>query len=116
MPQITRLIRYIRPFRLRLGAGILCMGLVGALEAFRILLMGPIFERVLNPAGHGLAGTVFAPNVDNPNDIKLFTLPWSGHTLHLSSVLPFRFHDAWMQVAFALIMATLLKGLFDYLG
>src|SRR5438270_8561033 len=116
MQQIARLVRYLRPYWPRLGAGVLCMGLVGALEAFRILLIGPIFDRVLNPAGHGLAGTAFAPNVDNPNDIKLFSYSWSGHTLHLSDLLPSRIHDPWMQVAVALVGATLLKGIFDYIG
>src|SRR5215470_6987861 len=116
MRQLTRIFAYVRPYVPRLAMGTVCMALVGLLEGFRILLVGPVFDKVLNPKGHGLAGTVYAPNADNPNDIVLFKLPWSDHTFHLNFLVPSQFHNPWAMVAFALIAATLLKGIFDYIG
>ena len=73
---MSRLFHYVKPYSPRLIVGVSCMAIVGLLEGFRILLVGPILDRVLNPAGHGLAGTVYAPNADNPHDIPLFQIPW----------------------------------------
>src|SRR5579859_2867118 len=50
MHQLKRLLRYARPYRMRLMLSVLMMALVGALDAFRILLIGPVLDRLLNPA------------------------------------------------------------------
>ncbi len=49
MRQLTRLIRYVAPYWWPVGASVLLMAAVGLLDAFRLLLIGPIFDRVLNP-------------------------------------------------------------------
>ena len=41
---------YSAPF---VGSVVLLMALVGLLDAFRVLLIGPIFDRVLNPGSQG---------------------------------------------------------------
>ncbi len=79
------------------------MALVGLLDAFRILLIGPIFDRVLNPQTRS-------------QDILLFHVPGSEQVVYLQQLVPERFTNAWTMVAFALVAATLLKGIFDYAG
>jgi len=103
MRQLTRLLRYVKPYTLQLVVSVLSMAMVGLLDAFRVLLIGPIFDRVLNPASQN-------------RQITLFTIPWSRHSVYLQQFVPPHFQNAWTVVAFALVGATLLKGLFDYLG
>ncbi|HEX7958314.1 MAG TPA: ABC transporter ATP-binding protein [Terriglobales bacterium] len=78
------------------------MAAVGLLEAFRILLIRPIFDQVLNP--HGPRESLF-----------LLSLPRYGSVL-LENLVPARFHNAWTIVAVSLVGATFLKAICDYLG
>ncbi|HTK95419.1 MAG TPA: ABC transporter transmembrane domain-containing protein [Terriglobales bacterium] len=102
MRQLTRLLRYVRPYGLQLMTSIVLMAIVGLCDAFRVLLVGPMLDRVLNPA----AGS---------DNILLFTFP-GGHPVYLQQFVPSHFHNAWTVVAFALVAATLLKGLADFSG
>ena len=103
MRPLGRLLRYSGPYGLHLGASVALMALGGLLDAFRLLLIGPIFDRVLNPASQS-------------QNIVLFTWPGSEKILYLQQLVPPRFQNAWTIVAFALVAATLLKGLLDYAG
>src|SRR5437870_9045349 len=103
MPQLTRLLKYIRPYWLQFFLSVVLMAMVGLLDAFRVLLIGPIFDRVLNPGSAG-------------SSIRLFTVPGSDRTLYLQELVPSHFHNPWTVVAFALVGATVLKGIFDYAG
>jgi subfamily B ATP-binding cassette protein MsbA len=103
MRQLARLVRYVRPYSVQLIVSVVLMAMVGLLDAFRVLLIGPIFDRVLNPASQS-------------RDISLFRIPHTDHTLYLQQLVPQHFTNAWTVVAFALVMATLLKGVFDYIG
>ncbi len=103
MRQLKRLLRYVRPYAPQLLSSVLLLALVGLLDAFRVLLIGPIFDRVLNPASQS-------------RNIALFTFPGSHRTVYLQQLVPERFQNAWTIVAFALVAATVLKGIFDYLG
>ncbi len=76
---------------------------VGFLEAFRLVLLKPVLDRVLNPAS-------------GSQDIVLFVAPWNGQAVYLQRFVPTHFHDAWTIVAYALVASTLLKGVFDYAG
>ena len=49
MRQLKRLLHYVRPYWFYVVASVVSMALVGLLDAFRLLLIGPIFDRVLNP-------------------------------------------------------------------
>jgi ATP-binding cassette, subfamily B, bacterial MsbA len=102
MSQLRRLLRYVRPYWLQLSASVLLMAMVGLLDAFRVLLIGPVFDRVLNPASQS-------------RDIVLFTWP-GGATVYLQQLVPDRFQNAWTIVAVALVGATVLKGIFEYAG
>jgi subfamily B ATP-binding cassette protein MsbA len=101
--QLTRLLRYVLPYWWQILASVVLMAFVGLLDAFRVLLIGPIFDRVLNPASQG-------------RTIQLFKLPGTERFFYLSELLPSRFQHPWTAVAFALVAATVLKGIFDYAG
>jgi subfamily B ATP-binding cassette protein MsbA len=103
MRHAWRLLGYVRPYMLQLSASVVLLAMVGLLDAFRVLLVGPIFDRVLHPASQS-------------HDILLFKFPWNQQAVHLQQLVPERFHNAWTMVAFALVASTLLKGLFDYAG
>jgi len=103
MRQLTRLVRYVFPFLPQLLPGVLLLAGVGFLEAFRLILLKPILDRVLNPAS-------------GSENILLFTAPWSSQPVYLQRFVPTHFHNAWTIVAYALVASTVLKGLFDYSG
>ena len=102
MRQLTRLLRYVLPYLWQLLPGVLLLAAVGFLEAFRLVLVKPILDRVLNPSS-------------GSDNIQLFTLP-GGRVIYLQQFVPTHFHNAWTIVAYALVASTVLKGLFDYLG
>jgi len=103
MRQLTRLVRYVAPYWWQVGASVLLMASVGLLDAFRLLLIGPIFDRVLNPGSQS-------------REMQLFTIPGSGHPIYLQSFVPSHFQNPWTVVAYALVAATVLKGICDYAG
>ncbi|MCU1307354.1 MAG: Lipid export ATP-binding/permease protein MsbA [Acidobacteriaceae bacterium] len=103
MHRILRLLRYVRPYGLHLLASVLLMALVGLFDAFRVLLIRPIFDRVLDPTTH-------------TGGIDLFTIPGTNHSFNLQQFVPSHFHNDWTVVAFALVAGTVLKGICDYLG
>jgi subfamily B ATP-binding cassette protein MsbA len=103
MRQLLRLLRYVIPYMAQLLPAIALLACVGLLEAFRFLLVGPVLDRVLNPASQSA-------------NILLFTIPRTSHSVYLQQLVPPHFHNAWTIVAFALVASTLLKGVFDYLG
>jgi subfamily B ATP-binding cassette protein MsbA len=103
MRQVTRLIRYVFPFLIQLLPGVVLLAGVGFLEAFRLVLLKPVLDRVLNPSS-------------GSENIILFTMPQTGQPIYLQRFVPTHFHNAWAMVAYALVGATMLKGLFDYAG
>ena len=103
MRQLLRLLKYIRPYSLQVLASVVLLAAVGLLDAFRVLLVGPILDRVLHPQAV-------------TNEVLLFTIPWSGRAVYLQEFVPEHFHNVWAIVAFALVTSTLLKGLCDYAG
>ena len=103
MGQLKRLLRYLVPYWLQFIPSVLLLAGVGFLDAFRVLLVGPILDRVLNPSS-------------GSDNILLFTIPHTNHTIYLQRFVPAHFHNAWTVVAFAFVASTILKGLFDYAG
>ena len=103
MRQVIRLVRYVLPFLLQLLPGIFLLASVGFLEAFRLVLLKPVLDRVLNPSS-------------GSENIVLFTMPQSGQPIYLQRFVPTHFHNAWTIVAYALVASTVLKGIFDYAG
>src|ERR1700739_1855266 len=103
MRQLMRLFRYVLPFLVQLLPGIFLLAGVGFLEAFRLMLLKPVLDRVLNPAS-------------GSENITLFTNPLTGNPIYLQRFVPTYFHNAWTIVAYSLVAATVLKGVFDYAG
>ncbi|HST77984.1 MAG TPA: ABC transporter ATP-binding protein [Verrucomicrobiae bacterium] len=103
MRQLSRLLGYIRPYLLPFSISVLLMAAVGLLESFRILLIGPIIDKVLNPS---------AP----AHQLALFKFPGSQKVVYLQQFIPGYFHNALTVVGAALLGATLIKGLCDYAG
>jgi len=103
MRQLTRLIRYVGPYWWQLASSVVLMALVGLLEAFRLLLIAPTIDTVLNPGAQS-------------REMRLFVIPGTQHTVYLQNLVPSHFHNPWTVVAFSLVAATILKGVFDYAG
>src|SRR6476646_4567604 len=103
MRQVTRLLRYVAPYWWQLLSSVILMATVGLLDAFRVLLIGPIFDRVLNPSSQS-------------REIQLFRIPGSDRTVFLQQFVPSHFQNPWTVVAFALVAATIVKGICDYAG
>src|ERR1035441_9840543 len=83
--QLARLLHYVLPYWAPFLASIVLMALVGLLDAFRVLLIGPIFDRVLNP--------------DSQGPLQLFTFPGSERVFTLQQVIPSHFKNPWTAVA-----------------
>ena len=104
MRNFLRLLRYGLPYTLQWIPGVLLLAAVGVMDTFRVLLLQPIFDQVLRP--------------DAPEGPILLGLPGKDLHFDLRSLIPrfLHMHNAWVVVAFALIVSTLAKGLCDYLG
>ncbi len=103
MRRIWRLLLYIRPYALYSVASVLLMATVGAMAAFRIMLVKPIFDQVLSPeAAWG--------------DVLVFHVPHLSRELNLHFLVPSHFHNAWTVVAYALVVSAIIKSLCDYAG
>jgi subfamily B ATP-binding cassette protein MsbA len=77
--------------------------MVGAMRGMTALLIGPVFDRVLNP------GAPEAP-------VPLLQVPFAGRQIYLQQLAPAWIHNVWTIVAFAILAVFLLKGLCDYVG
>ena len=103
MRRIWRLLLYVRPYALYSVASVVLMALVGAMAAFRVLLVKPIFDNVLSPDAF-------------THDVLLFHLPYVHRDLNLQFLVPSHFQNAWTVVAYALVASALVKSLCDYAG
>jgi subfamily B ATP-binding cassette protein MsbA len=98
-----RLIGLARPYWPMLAGSVVLMACVGAAHAMMAFLIGPVFDRVLNPA----ASTARVP---------LFTIPIAHHAVYLDQLIPPGIHDLWAMVAFAIVAVFAIKGVCDYFG
>ena len=103
MRRIWRLLLYVRPYALYWLASVVLMAIVGAMAAFRILLIKPIINNVLS------AG-------ESPDRVLQFPVPRSNISINLQWLLPSHFHNAWTVVAVALVGSAVIKSVCDYLG
>ncbi len=111
MKRVLRLLGYLRRYALQAGAAVLLMAMVGLCEAFRVLLIMPIFDNVLHPG---------APRGAQSHGVSLlgnFNARFGTHfSFDLHSLVPHSFHNEWTVVAYALVASTLLKSLCDFSG
>ncbi len=84
-------------------ASVVLMAIVGAMAAFRILLIKPIIDNVLSAKAA-------------PDKVLMFRVPHSQVDINLQVLFPHRFHNAWTVVAVALVSSAVIKSICDYLG
>jgi subfamily B ATP-binding cassette protein MsbA len=100
---LLRLLRLVRPYYVPLMLSVILMAGVGAAQALMALLIGPVFDRVLQP--------------DSPESpVPLATIPGFNHRLYLHDFVPASIHNVWTMVAVAIVGAFVVKGLCDYFG
>ena len=103
MKRVLRLLHYSRHYWLQVISSVVLAAGVGLFDAFRVLLVGPIFDNVLHPGAVHKAPTLsFALNPRFHIDLTRF--------------VPSHFHNPWPIVAFAFVGSTFLKGVCDYAG
>jgi subfamily B ATP-binding cassette protein MsbA len=101
MRELTRLLRYSRPYVPHLFLSVILMAVVGAAQAMTALLIKPILDRVLNPQ-----------DLEPPVELyKAF-----GHTFYLNDLMPHNIHTIWSMVATAILTVFFLRGVCDYFG
>ncbi len=109
MKRLWRLLYYARRYALQAVSAVVLAAGVGLLDAFRVLLIGPIFDNVLHP---GLPSRV------NRTDL-LGSLGARWH-IHITPqiLVPSFLHikNDWGVIAFAFVASTGLKGICDYTG
>jgi len=101
--RIFRLLSYARPYLLYSLGSVVLMATVGAMAAFRILLVKPIFDKVLSPDSQA-------------RDLLVFRVPHLSSALDLHFLVPSHLHNAWNVIAYALVMSAVAKSACDYLG
>ncbi|HYL76804.1 MAG TPA: ABC transporter transmembrane domain-containing protein [Bryobacteraceae bacterium] len=100
---MKRLLRFVRPYFGPLLLSVLLMAIVGACQGFMAVLVGPIFDRVLQP-----------DTADSP--VPLFTIPGFHQPVYLQQFIPSAIHNVWTMVAVAILGVFFIKGVCDYFG
>ncbi|HEY7405935.1 MAG TPA: ABC transporter ATP-binding protein [Candidatus Angelobacter sp.] len=103
MRQLRRLLAYLRAYVPHFVVSVLLLVVVAAMEGFRILLIGPIINRVLAPKTPG-------------RSLELFTIPGTQHIVYLQDFIPTHFGNPLTVVAIALVSTGIIKAICDYLG
>lgn len=102
-PQLKRLLGYVWPYRFRMLAGVVLLAFVAIAEGLILLMIAPIFDRVLNPA---------APD----SNLPLFTVPVSGQTIYLNQFFPASIHNVWPIVSISLLVVFVSKAVAEFVG
>jgi subfamily B ATP-binding cassette protein MsbA len=101
--ELRRLLRYVRPYRARLVAGIAALALVGMAEGLIALMFRPLLDRVLNPAS-------------TDSRLPLLKVPFSGRLIYLNSFVPRGIHYIGTVFGISLVFMFVVKAVCEYLG
>ena len=101
--EFRRLLHYIKPYKFRLIAGVVCLSVVGLGEGLIALLITPIFDRVLKPG---------APD----NRLFLIQNPFTHNAIYLNSFLPSHIRSVGTLFAIAILVVFIGKGLSEFVG
>ena len=101
--EFGRLLHYIKPYKVWLVSGVLCLSVVGLGEGIIALLITPIFDRVLKPG---------APD----NRLFLIQNPFTHTAIYLNSFLPSRIHSVGTIFAIAILVVFIGKGISEFAG
>jgi subfamily B ATP-binding cassette protein MsbA len=102
-PQLTRLLAYVRPYALRLAAGIVLLAIVALTEGLVALMIKPAVDYVLDPSVVSSA-------------LPLGKIPFTDHVVYLNTFLPSGFHNVKTIFAITLLMIFFIKAIAEYLG
>ena len=101
--EISRLLRYLRPYTTILALGVFLIAVMGVAELIVALAIKPALDVILNP--HSTVQT-----------LALFTIPGTQYVVDLNEFVPHRIHHVWSVFAVALLFLFLIKGLAEYFG
>jgi subfamily B ATP-binding cassette protein MsbA len=100
---IWRLLAYARRYVPALSLSVFLMAIAGAMHGMLPVLMGPIFDRVLNPQ---------SPEARIPIPIP----DWFGSKLFLDQIIPLPISNVWTLVAVTILLVFIIRGIADYAG
>ena len=103
MNELLHLLSYVRPYWRRLGVSVILMAIVGICHGLVALLIGPVFDRVLNPK---------SPEAP----VVLYEVPFSGLEIYLNDLVPSGVTNVWTMVAIGILAVFIVKGLCDFFG
>lgn len=103
MNPLWRLLRYARRYLPSLSLSVVLMAVAGAMHGMLPVLIGPIFDRVLNPK---------SPEARIPIPIP----DWLGFQLYLDQLIPLPISNVWTLVAVTILFVFLVRGIADYAG
>ena len=103
MSDLRRLLGFVKPYWSPLILSVILMAIAGAAHAMMAVLIGPIFDRVLDPS-----------SPERP--IELIELPFANSRLYLHQLAPEWIHNVRNVVAYAILLVFLIRGLSDYFG
>ena len=101
--ELQGLLRFVRPYRLRLIVGVVLLAVVGVCEGLVALMIIPAVDQILNP--HSTAARV-----------KLITLPYSHRVIYLNSFFPSNIHWVWTVFAISLVVLFFAKAIAEFFG
>ena len=100
--ELRRLLRYTRPYRVRLFLGVVALALLGLAEGVIALMITPMIDRILNPAS-------------NDPYLPLVKLP-GNHVIYLNSFLPASIQWGWTVFSIALVVIFVVRAMAEYVG
>jgi len=101
-PQLKRLLGYVRPYHFTMGIGVALLLLMAAGEGVVILLIAPIFGRVLDPA--------------SPDSDVLLKLPLLRGPIYVNHFFPHSIHNVWAVVSISLLVVFAIKSFSEFAG
>jgi subfamily B ATP-binding cassette protein MsbA len=101
--ELIRLLGYAKRYTPALILAVFLMVVSGVGRTMLPILLKPIFDRVLQP-----------DTVDTR--VPLPIPEWTGIHLYLDQLVPTPIHNIWTQVAIAILLVFLIKGIADYFG
>ena len=111
--EVQGLLRFVRPYRLRLIAGVVLLAVVGLCEGLVALMIIPAVDVILNP--HSAATKVKLVTLPHWA-VRAFQVPENHRVIYLNSFLPSNIHWVWTVFAICLVILFLAKAVAEFLG
>ena len=101
--EMSRLLRYVKPYTGRLSLAVFLLALVGLAEGITALMIRPVIDRVLSPN---------APD----SSLLLLRVPYFDYTVSLNALFPENIRHVWTVFAISLVVLFLGKGIAEFFG